>query len=88
MEEFRDQFLKSNDQIKYQELNARKSNEQRVKPYHEIVCDKYNDESWVPVTKLFPLFHQEVSQSFELSLQSRKVLTYKQMKRFLVDVKG
>ena len=87
-DEFRDQFLKRNDSQHRTQLDARNSEEHRLKPYHEVVCDKYNDESWLPYTKPFPLFHHELSDSFSLPLLQNQKLTYKQTKRLLVEVRG
>ena len=88
LEEFRDTFLKRNDSLIRVDLDARNSETERVVPYHEIICDKYNDESWLPTSKLFPLFHHELVESFELPLLPHQVLTYEQAKRLLVDIKG
>ena len=80
LEEFRDRFLQRNDSLKRTGLDARNSETERVKPYHEIICDKYNEESWIPTSKLFPLFHHELVDSFKLPLLSHQVLTYEQAK--------
>ena len=45
LEEFRDKCLKRNDSLIRTELDARNSETERVVPYHEIICDKYNDVS-------------------------------------------
>ena len=87
-EDFREEFLRRNDSLSRSGLDARNSATQRVRPYHEIVCDKYNDESWVPSTKSFLFFHHELIESFALPLKENQVLTYEQAKRLLVDVKG
>jgi hypothetical protein len=44
-EDFREEFVRRNDSLTHSGLDARNSATQRVRPYHEIVCDKYNDES-------------------------------------------
>ena len=87
-EEFRDLFIQRNDSLSRTQLDARNSESEAVKPYHEVVCDKYNDETWVPSTKLFPQFHHELADPFDLELPSHRVLTYEQAKRLLVDVRG
>ena len=87
-EDFREEFLRRNDSLSRSGLDARNSATQRVRPYHEIVCDKYNDASWVPSTKSFLFFHHELIETFTLPLKENNVLTYEQAKRLLVDVKG
>ena len=63
--------------------DARNLEMERLCSYHEIVCDKYNTESWVPVIKQIPLFHHEHSKSFDLPFVQK--LTYKQVKRLLLE---
>ena len=87
-EDFRDAFMRRNDSLSRVQLDARNSEKERVKPFFEIVCDKYNEKDWTPLSKPFPLFHHELIQSFDLPLLEGQELTYKQTKRLLVEVRG
>ena len=77
LEEFRDEFMRRNDSLSRTQLDARNSETQSVKPYHELVCNKYNNETWLPQSKIFPLFHHELMEMFELHLNEGQSLTYR-----------
>ena len=64
LEKFHDIFLRRNDQLQRTGLDARYSGEKRVIPYRKVVCDKYNIESWIPISKVFPIFHHKLGEFF------------------------
>ena len=47
LEEFCDFYMKRNDSFSRTQLDTRNLEDHQVRPY-EIVCDKYNDENWIP----------------------------------------
>ena len=67
LDEFRDSLIRMYDSKSRQELDARNS-ERRPKTFFEMVCQKYNDAGWVPVSTIFDEFHHEFSVSFPLPL--------------------
>ena len=86
LEALRDAFLRRNDSLSRLQLDARNSVEERVVPFHELVCNKHNDETWIPLSKNFPFFHHELTESFYLPKEQD--LTPEQVKRLLVEVRG
>ena len=88
LDEFRDLFFKRNNSLSRVQLDARNSVEQRTISFEEKVTDKYNDASWVPNTKCFPMFHHELINSFDLPFDETCALTIEQTKRLLVEVRG
>ena len=64
--EFRDLLICRNDSLRRSELDARNSASEATKPYHEIVCEKYNDENWKPMSSVFPLFHHSPQCALEI----------------------
>ena len=86
LDEIHDEFFKRNDSHTRPQLDARNSEECRIQPYHELVCDKYNQSDWVPMTKQFPNFHHELENSFSLALD--ETITYDRAKRLLVEARG
>ena len=64
-DELKDSFYKRNDAWDKTEVDGRNS-EQMPLSYWELVCKKFNNGDWVPLSRSYPEFHEDYKEQFHL----------------------
>jgi hypothetical protein len=85
-DEIREAYLKVQDVLTRQELDARNS-DSAGKDFHDLVAAKFNDETWVPQTSAKPDLHSFFLSPIQCEKREYFSLTKEKSKSLLLDYK-